>query len=37
MEHIEQVTRDLVERIKTGDIPDEAFATVPRPARSAAA
>jgi len=31
MEHIEQVTRDLVERIKTGDIPDTAFATVPAP------
>jgi DNA topoisomerase-3 len=31
MEHIEQVTRDLVERIRTGDIPDTAFATVPAP------
>ena len=31
MEHIEQVTRDLVERIKRGDIPDTAFATVPAP------
>ena len=31
MEHIEQVTRDLVQRVKTGDIPDEAFATVPAP------
>ena len=31
MEHIEQVTRDLVERIKQGDIPDTAFATVPTP------
>ncbi len=31
MEHIEQVTRDLVERIKSGDIPDTAFATVPAP------
>jgi DNA topoisomerase III len=31
MEHIEQVTRDLVERIREGDIPDEAFATVPAP------
>ncbi|HEU4647079.1 MAG TPA: DNA topoisomerase III [Burkholderiales bacterium] len=31
MEHIEQVTRDLVERIKQGDIPDTAFATVPAP------
>ena len=28
MDHIEQVTRDLVERIKNGDIPDTAFATV---------
>jgi len=31
MEHIEQVTRDLVERIKDGDIPDTAFATVEAP------
>jgi DNA topoisomerase III len=31
MEHIEQVTRDLVARIKRGDIPDTAFATVPAP------
>ena len=31
MEHIEHVTRDLVERIKKGDIPDTAFATVPAP------
>jgi DNA topoisomerase III len=31
MEHIEQVTRDMVERIKTGDIPDTAFATVDAP------
>jgi len=31
MEHIEQVTRDLVERIKRGDIPETAFATVPAP------
>jgi len=31
MEHIEQVTRDLVERIKNGDIPDEAYATVEAP------
>jgi DNA topoisomerase-3 len=31
MEHIEQVTRDLVERIRSGDIPDTAFATVPAP------
>ena len=31
MEHIEQVTRDLVERIKNGSIPDTAFATVPAP------
>jgi len=28
MEHIESVTRDLVARIKNGDIPDTAFATV---------
>ncbi|MGH8661134.1 MAG: DNA topoisomerase III, partial [Burkholderiales bacterium] len=28
MDHIEQVTRDLVERIKNGDIPEEAYATV---------
>jgi DNA topoisomerase-3 len=31
MDHIEQVTRDLVQRVKNGDIPDEAFATVPAP------
>ncbi|HXZ92486.1 MAG TPA: DNA topoisomerase III [Burkholderiales bacterium] len=31
MEHIEQVTRELVERIRNGDIPDTAFATVPAP------
>ena len=31
MDHIEQVTRDLVERIKNGEIPDEAYATVPAP------
>jgi DNA topoisomerase-3 len=31
MDHIEQATRDLVERVRTGDIPDEAFATVPAP------
>ena len=31
MEHIEQVTRDLVQRVKSGNIPDEAFATVPAP------
>ncbi|MGH8735790.1 MAG: DNA topoisomerase III [Burkholderiales bacterium] len=31
MDHIEQVTRDMVERIKTGDIPDTAFATVDAP------
>ena len=31
MEHIEQVTRDMVERIKSGDIPDTAFATVDAP------
>ncbi len=29
MEHIEQVTRDLVDRIRKGEIPDTAFATVP--------
>jgi DNA topoisomerase-3 len=31
MEHIESVTRDLVSRIKNGDIPDTAFATVATP------
>jgi DNA topoisomerase-3 len=31
MAHIEQVTRDLVKRVKTGNIPDEAFATVTVP------
>jgi len=31
MEHIEQVTRDLVQRIRDGDIPDTAFAIVPAP------
>jgi len=31
MDHIEQVTRDLVERIRHGDIPDEAYATVEAP------
>jgi DNA topoisomerase-3 len=31
MEHIEQVTRDLVERVRNGDIPDEAYATVEAP------
>jgi DNA topoisomerase-3 len=31
MDHIEQVTRDLVERIRGGDIPDDAFAVVPAP------
>lgn len=31
MDHIEQVTRDLVERIRNGDIPDTAFATVSAP------
>jgi DNA topoisomerase-3 len=31
MEHIEQVTRDMVERIKSGDIPDTAFATIDTP------
>jgi DNA topoisomerase-3 len=31
MDHIEQVTRELVERIRNGDIPDDAFATVEAP------
>jgi len=31
MEHIEQVTRDLVERVRNGNIPEEAFATVTAP------
>jgi len=31
MEHIESVTRDLVERIRNGQIPETAFATVPAP------
>ncbi len=31
MDHIEQVTRDLVERIRNGEIPDDAFATVEAP------
>ena len=31
MDHIEEVTRDLVERIRSGEIPDTAFATVPEP------
>jgi DNA topoisomerase III len=31
MDHIEQATRDLVDRIKKGDIPDEAYATVEAP------
>jgi DNA topoisomerase-3 len=31
MDHIEQVTRDLVARIRNGDIPDDAFATVEAP------
>src|SRR5258706_11743226 len=31
MEHIESVARDLVARIKNGDIPDTAFATVDAP------
>jgi DNA topoisomerase-3 len=31
MEHIESVARDLVERIRNGEIPDTAFATVPAP------
>ncbi len=31
MEHIESMTRELVERIKNGEIPDTAFATVDHP------
>ncbi len=31
MHHIEQVTRDLVKRVKKGNIPEEAFVTVPAP------
>lgn len=31
MDHIEQVTRDLVERIREGDIPEEVYATVEAP------
>ena len=31
MDHIEQVTRDLVERIRGGEIPDEAYAIVEAP------
>ena len=31
MRHIEQVTRDLVKRVKAGTIPEEAFATVAAP------
>ena len=31
MRHIEQVTRDLVKRVKAGTIPEEAFATVSVP------
>ena len=31
MEHIQSVTRDMVERIRNGDIPDTAFATVGAP------
>ena len=31
MRHIEQVTRDLVKRVKSGSIPEEAFATVAAP------
>jgi len=31
MEHIEAVTRDMVERIRKGEIPETAFATVPAP------
>ena len=31
MKHIEQVARDLVKRVKAGNIPEEAFATVAAP------
>ena len=31
MDHIEQVTRDLVERIRKGEIPDEVYAIVEAP------
>ncbi len=31
MDHIQQVTRDLVDRIREGDIPEEAYATVEAP------
>ena len=31
MKHIEQVTRDMVKRVKSGTIPEEAFATVSAP------
>ncbi len=31
MDHIEKVTRDLVQRVKAGAIPDQAFATVAAP------
>jgi DNA topoisomerase-3 len=31
MEHIEQVTRDLVNRVKSGNIPDQAFVTLATP------
>ncbi len=31
MKHIQQVTRDLVKRVKTGTIPEQAFATVAAP------
>ena len=31
MNHITSLTQDLVQRIKQGDIPDTAFATVPAP------
>lgn len=31
MDHIQEVTRDLVERIRKGEIPDAAFATVAEP------
>jgi DNA topoisomerase-3 len=31
MDHIEQAAKDLVERVRSGNIPDEAFATVAEP------
>jgi DNA topoisomerase-3 len=31
MEHIESVTRDMVERVRNGEIPETAFASVPAP------